>query len=273
MPEHFVDPLVRHRCKAEFQPFPNSFEAIRKEYGVAIEADIFLLRDGTIAVVHNKDVGMSDTEVEELTTDEISELKAGGREEAGAVPLFREYVFNSFDRGIGINVEIKASTPEKAQAAVRAVVDEIEKMKTEGLFAAKQDYPELSLSLHSFSVEALQAARNEMNLKQLSLKLGLLWPSSPERAQDMAISATSFQQSRGRGLDSMPWPDQAIEIAAQVGIDFVDIHASNINAEVIEKAHSRHLKVYAWVVTDAEQARRLLKMGVDKIIYEPRTLL
>ena len=265
MPEHFGDPLIRHRGKAEFQPFPNSFESIRKEYGVAIEADIFLLRDGTIAVVHNKDVGMSDAEVEELTASEISELKAGGRDEAGAVPLFREYVFNSFDRGIGINVEIKASTPEKAQAAARAVVDEIAKMKMEGLFAAKQDYPELSLSLHSFSVEALQAARDEMNPKGLSLKLGLLWPSLPERAGDMAISATSLEQSRVRGLDSMLWPDQAIEIAAEEGIDFVDIHVSNINAEVVEKAHSRHLKVYAWVVTDAEQARHLLEMGVDKI--------
>ena len=63
----------------------------------------------------------------------------------------------------------------------------------------------------------------------------------------------------------MLWPDQAIEIAAEEGIDFVDIHVSNINAEVVEKAHSRHLKVYAWVVTDAEQARHLLEMGVDKI--------
>src|SRR3989344_7419777 len=200
MPENYEDSLIRHRGKSETQPFPNSFEAIRKEYGVAIEADIFLLSDGTIAVVHNKDVGMSDAEVEELTADEVSELKAGGREEGGAVPLFREYVFNSFDRGIGVNVEIKASTPGKAEMAGRAVVDEIEKMKTEGLFTANQDYPELSLSLHSFSIEALQAARDEMSLKGLSLKLGLLWPSSPERALDMTISATALEQSRERGL-------------------------------------------------------------------------
>ncbi len=87
----------------------NSMAAFRaaKESGYGIELDVHLLRDGTLAVIHDSSLARTagvDVKIEELTCQEANLYRLGGTEEK--IPQFSE-VLNLLDGKVPVIVELK----------------------------------------------------------------------------------------------------------------------------------------------------------------------
>jgi len=152
--------VIFHRALDAGQRKPNSFEGIRDRFNVSIECDVFLLVDGTLAVIHEKDVHMSQEEIEAMTMKDLNNLRVKEREsgvQGTPMPLLREYLFLALDRNDRLVIEIKASTPEQAQKNADAIVKEISSFLKDGLSTKgktpSKNYMESALELHSFSVD------------------------------------------------------------------------------------------------------------------------
>ena len=88
----------------------NSMAAFRaaKEAGYGIELDVHLMKDGTLAVIHDsslKRTAGADVAIEELTLSELENYRLEGTEEK--IPLFSE-VLELFDGEAPLIVELKA---------------------------------------------------------------------------------------------------------------------------------------------------------------------
>lgn len=264
--------IIRHRGLREDQEFPNSFEALQEQYKTAIETDIFLLKDGNLAVIHHKDYGLTQEEVENMNLADLEKLKTSSRgmEKSGsAIPLFREYIFNSYDRGIELAIDVKGSSPEMAQKTALAIINEINLMRQAGVFKKIPNYPEESISMHSLSIEALEKIKQELEKIGEKFNLGLFWASTPERAKDIPMSETAIEKTNFLDKKYSDWTGSGIMMAKKLDCKSVNLHATIITPEIIQRAHNEELKVYAWGVTDREKVEKLLAQGVDKIIYDP----
>lgn len=247
---------------------PNSFESFRERYRQAVELDVFLLRDGNIVVVHNKDLNLAQEQVEAMDLAELEKItipdRTGGP--GGLVPLFEEYAYNCLDRGNGLVVEIKASSTEIARKLARKLVKRISEMsKKDKTFSQHPEYKN-QIGLHSFSVKALEEAKKAEVDCDVETPLGLFWSSTPENAKEMEISATAIGRSGYREGDD--WTQKGIDTASAFGLQSINLHWSVINKETVQKAHEKGLHVFAWVVPDEVKAKELEAIGVDKIITE-----
>ncbi len=260
--------IIRHRGLAKDIEQQNSFETQQGQYGISMEADLFLLADGHIAVIHNKDIDRTQEEIESMTLQDIEKLRVPGSNGESMIPLSTELIFNSFDRGNDLLMEIKASSPEKAEALVRAFIGELSQMKHDGIFDGHPEYADTHIGLHSFSAEALEAARSALSEEGLHLQTGLLWPSAHERAHEMAISETALERVGYTEGSTMNWNTAGVDLAKKLGCHSVNLFHAVITSEVVDYAHAQGLKVYAWVVNKPEEVERLLGIGVDKIISE-----
>src|SRR3989344_95476 len=227
------DVLILHRGLTPGQSRPNSFEAIRDKYESAFECDVFMLADGALAIVHNKDMGLSQEQIEAMTTGVFYSLHVKDREtqtEGSPAPLFREYLALALD-------------PKLLQS---------------------------SISLHSFSVEALEEAQDAMREHGVQMKRALFWPSAPARALEMSISATvlSYLEGEYSSTEIPQWTEAGIKLAHQKGFDIIDLQEGVITPDLVRKAHSYGIEVNAWVVNNADRAKVLENMSVDHIITD-----
>lgn len=102
----------------------NSMTAFKnaKEKGYGIELDIHLLKDGTLAVIHDcalKRTTGEDGNIEDLTADELKNYTLEGTEDT--IPTFKE-VLDLYDGTAPIIVELK---PLKNQAALAKAAAEM----------------------------------------------------------------------------------------------------------------------------------------------------
>jgi glycerophosphoryl diester phosphodiesterase len=260
---------IQHRglSSDEGQNKPNSFEGLSGS--APLEMDVFLLKDGTLAVIHNKDFNLSQEEVENLTLPELEKLqvpsRTGGAE--GEVPLFKEALLNSLDRGNELFVEIKASSPAAAEKVADKLVAQIAELSREDkTFAAHPEYLS-QVNLHSFSIEALEAAQEAMVREGVAVPRGLFWPSTPERANDMSISATSLERSGYQ--EGEDWTAAGLLMARQLGVEAIDLQSGTITPGVVSQAREYGLQIVAWVVNhNDEKIKELEALGVDKVLTE-----
>lgn len=101
----------------------NSMAAFRAalEKGYGIELDVHLLKDGTLAVIHDhslKRTAGADVQIEELTAEELSQYRLEGTEET--IPTFRQ-VLELFDGKAPLIVELKAIRGNHAALTDKAV--------------------------------------------------------------------------------------------------------------------------------------------------------
>lgn len=236
------------------------------QYGSRVECDAFTLADGSLAVVHNTDVGVKDQSViEDMTLAEVNtqrhqHLSVDGR--PNSVALLSEYLWLARDRGVGLDIEIKAGDEDTAIKTAESVVAEVLNIDFEDF----QD--EARPAVHSFSVEALIAAIKACGDSREQISIGLLWPSGPNRSDEMEITKTIYRHLEESNIKIDSWALAGVELAARLGFDSIDLHDSIINKEVIEVASKLGLKVVAWVVKDPERLKELESMGVWRVVTE-----
>lgn len=123
--------IVAHRLCGTLAP-ENTLAALKKAASIgvkAVETDVMLTRDGVAVISHDPVLGRavaSDAAVADLTLTDLRELDAGirfGAEWRGEkVPLLTEVIDFALSHGIFLNLEIKPSSDDLADATARETV-------------------------------------------------------------------------------------------------------------------------------------------------------
>lgn len=262
--------FIQHRGLREGKGLPNSFESILKNYRGSVEADAVLLKDGNIAVLHERNFNMSLSDIESLDLKELEQLRipssdpeTGGR----MIPLLREYMGLASDSDTRTALEIKASSAKRAVELVEKILDQFLKMKEEGGFKPNEKFLESNVSLNSFSTEALEEAQKIMKEKKISMSTGFFWPSSEEWAKKVPLFSPALLEEV-EGKENFSWSELGIEIAYKKNFTSIEFQPGEITKELVDRAHAKKIKVGTSVVYDEKTADKLVKMGVDYVTTE-----
>lgn len=123
--------IVAHRLCGTLAP-ENTLAALKKAASIgvkAVETDVMLTRDGVAVISHDPVLGRavaSDAAVADLTLTDLRELDAGIRFGAAwrgeKIPLLTEVIDFALSHGIFLNLEIKPSSDDLADATARETV-------------------------------------------------------------------------------------------------------------------------------------------------------
>ncbi|MBI5728677.1 MAG: hypothetical protein HY983_00320 [Candidatus Magasanikbacteria bacterium] len=264
-------PNIIHRGKWEGQNFPNAFEAFRL-YGGGVEADVMLLSDEkTLGVVHPADFKMRDPDIENMSPEIFAKLKVRAPDQiGGAAPFFREYVAGCYDRGIQVFFEAKGSTPEKAAQTARQIVVTIGDMRAEGAFKVQGKEPSRfieQMGIHSFSPEAVMAAKKALEETGLTLRLGFTWLTSAEHVGKNPIAASALRYYH----EGDTWENAGLKAAHELGCNYVFfVEPGKMTPELVHEAHEFGLELYVFIRSgdnSEELCKRLTSMWVDKLLF------
>ena len=218
--------IVAHRLFGTLAP-ENTLGALKKAAALgikAVETDVMLTRDGVAVISHDPVLGRavaSDAAVAELTLKDLRELDAGIRFGAAwrgeKVPLLTEVIDFALAHGIFLNLEIKPSTDDLADATARETVRIV-----------RERFPGASQPLlSSFSRAALKAAQ----IVAPEIPRGLLlegnvpdWAAAAQDLQvrtvhpDAAMDAAFAAEAHAHGWGVMAWTiDDPAEARKLVG--------------------------------------------------------
>ena len=214
----------------------NTLAALRcgLAYGYrAVEFDVMLAKDGVPVVVHDPELGRTvagSGAISDYTAAQLGSMEAGawlGPQFAGeGVPAFEAVVMYCKAQRIWMNIEIKP-----APGADAATGDAVARA-TRDYFAQEIAAGELLPLLSSFSIEALQAARQ----------------AAPELARGWLVEQI---------------PDDWMQTANE--LDVVAIHCDH---QQLTPALARDIKeqgygLFCYTVNTPERASELLAWGVD----------
>ncbi|RZL03225.1 MAG: glycerophosphodiester phosphodiesterase [Rubrivivax sp.] len=198
------------------------------------ECDVKLSADGQPFLLHDAELDRTTSGhglAGDRSWDELSKLDAGAWHSAAYAgePLLRLDALAHWlhSEGLLVNLEIKPS-PGQDEPTGDVVAREVRR-----LWAGQSTPPLLS----SFSVVALQAAREAAPELPRALLLEALRPGWLDAARDLACVAV-------------------------VG------HHPHLNAENIAQAHAAGLKVLTYTVNEAERAQALWAAGLDGLITD-----
>lgn len=228
--------IIAHRGASHDAP-ENTLAAFRLgwEQGAdAAELDIFLTRDGRIAVLHDATTRRTtgvDLRVADATLAQVQALDAGSKKGAPwtgeRVPALEE-VLAGLPAGKRLLIEIKCG-PEVLPALERAM--------------AASGHAAEALVLIGFDYVTMQAARQR-------------FPRAP------IYWLARYRADKKTG--AMPDIETLIAQAVAARFDGLNLdHKFPMNAAFVAQVRAAGLKLSAWTVNDAAIARRLAAAGID----------
>ena len=227
--------ILAHRGGGTLAP-ENTLAALRcgLAYGYrAVEFDVMLAADGVPVVVHDPQLGRTvagSGAISDYTAAQLAGMEAGawfGPQFAGeGVPTFAAVVEYCKAQRIWMNVEIKPAPGFDAPTGAAVA------RATRGYFAQEIAAGELLPLLSSFSIAALQAARE----------------AAPELARGWLVEAI---------------PDDWVETAQE--LDVVAIHCDHrqLTPALALAVKEEGLGLFCYTVNAPERASELLAWGVD----------
>lgn len=232
---------VGHRGARAAAP-ENTLAAFRRavELGAdGVELDVMLSADGVPIVHHDFKLGRTNNgkgSVRKLTVAQLKRLDAGGWKDPGyageRIPTLAE-VFQTLDRQVVVNVELKINTPW-ATGLEEAVVSEI-----------KRSHMIDMVVVSSFDPFALLRVRDLAP----TLPLGLLY--EPRQWPPL----------------SRAW------LRPLVRPEALHPHHSMVTPRFVAWAKKRGYRINTWTVNEPDEMRRLIKLGVDAIISDTPDVL
>lgn len=229
--------VIAHRGASAEAP-ENTLPAFRRGWqeGDACELDIYLTKDGQIAVIHDattKRTAGLDKPVAQQTLAELQALDAGGWKSpkfAGEkIPTLKD-VIDLLPEKKRLYIEIKCGAE---------VLPELK--RTVDAFPGKT----AQLAIIGFSRETMAAA------KRLLPAVPVYWLASA---------------GKNRQTGAPPEIDALIENCKAAGLDGLDLDQKfPIDAALVTKVHAAGLKVLTWTVNDPETAQKQASAGVDGI--------
>lgn len=231
--------IISHRGESADAP-ENTMAAFRLSWErdvPAFELDVHLTADDKLVVIHDADTertcGVKKV-VKDVPYSELRSLDAGrwkGEQFAGEKLVLLEDVLAALPDGRCCVIEVKVG-PESVPALVRVVR------------AAHK--PADQLKVISFKHETIAAVRKALP------ELQALW-------------LTSFKADEKSG-QMKPTVDEVIARAREIDAQGVNVSFKRpVDADFVNRVHAEGLKFYVWTVDDADEARRLMQLGVDGI--------
>lgn len=234
--------IIAHRGASHEAP-ENTLPAVKlawEKNADAVEIDVYLTRDGKIAVIHDrttKRTGGKDKKVSEQTLAELKTLDVGkwkGKKGAKIVVPTLGEVLATVPRGKRLFIEIKCGAeilPELSRV--------IKKSKKK---------PE-QIVLIGFSFELMKAVKQKFPRHRIS------W-------------LCSFQKNKQTGVWS-PTADKLIKKAKSANLDGLGLSRGGpLDSKFVAEIKAARLELYVWTVNQGSLARQLKGMGVDGIITD-----
>lgn len=230
--------IIAHRGASHDAP-ENTVAAIRlawEQKADLSEFDIYLTRDGHLAVLHDKDTKRtapgSALSVAKSTLAELRQLDVGKwkdpRFTGERIPTLAE-MLAVVPPGKGVFIEVKCG-PEAVPAILRALDD------------AK--LPAALTPVICFNAEVIAAVKKARPDLPAYWLVGL----NPKKGQKPPTAASVVQKARA------------------IHADGVDLSASPaLDAEYAKTIRAAGLKLYVWTVNDVPTAKRMVELGVDGI--------
>jgi glycerophosphoryl diester phosphodiesterase len=229
--------IIAHRGASADAP-ENTLASVRLgwEQGAdAVEVDVYLTRDGRLAVIHDKTTKRTaglDKPVAEQTLAELQSLDAGSWKDARwtgeRIPVLED-VLATVPDGKRLVVEIKDAA---------ATVGELKRV-----FEASGKRPE-QMAIISFELDVCAEAKRAL-------------PDHP------VYYLAEFEQDKATQVWS-PTVAELIEQAHQARVDGLDLSFKGpVDAALVKEARAAGLDVLVWTVDKPEDARRMVEAGVS----------
>jgi glycerophosphoryl diester phosphodiesterase len=212
----------------------------------AVEADVHRLRDGTLVAIHDANLQRTTNGSGWIADMTLAELKA-------------------LDAGSWFNKRYpRKARPEFAGQQVPTLQEIIDLVKNSSadLFIEIKDPERYAPDFESSLLSLVQTNRMEERTRFLSFSAQAL-----RRIKDLRASIpTVFLISRRR--------KDPVEAAIDIRADELGIRFGCLQPSMVEKARSKGIRVSVWTVDAEKDMRRMLEMGVDRIItnYPDRLL-
>jgi len=212
----------------------------------AVEADVHRLRDGTIVAIHDANL--------KRTTDG-----------SGWIADFTLTELKALDAGSWFNKRYpRKARPEFAGLKVPTLQEILDLVKNSSadLFIEIKDPERYAPDFESSLLSLVQKNRMEQRTRFLSFNA-----QSLRRLKQLQASIpTVFLISRS-GKDP-------VQAAAAIPADEVGIRFDCLKPAMVEKARRKGVRISVWTVDAEKDLRRMLEMGVDRIItnYPDRLL-
>ena len=227
--------IIAHRGASYLAP-ENTMASVRLSWkkGADVEVDVYLTKDNRIVVIHDgstKRTGGMDLKVAEATSDELRKLDVGSfksQEYAGEQIPFLDDIVETIPPGRRLFIEVKGA--REVLPYLRELLVRSGKMS--------------QIVIIGFDLETVAESKKLIDVPTY-------WLKGTEKIKD-----------------TEQWIPHDPKLAQRVkdrGLDGLDVHYAGITEEFARAAKASGQKLYVWTVDDPNEARRLVKLGVDGI--------
>ncbi len=254
---------VVHRGGAALWP-ENSLTAFRNALALGariLELDVHLTADGEVAVIHDPTLERTSDGRGSIARCTAADLRrarlrdAGGALTDDCVPILDEVLALAMPTGVTLLVEVKTPGPAvryerrvgRVVAAPGPRYEGLEK-RVLGLLDAA------GLAQRSFIMAFNPAVLTEIRA---------LAPAQPTA---LLVDREHVAESGARSTETVAW-------AMEAQANFLGLHHTLCDAEVVEAARAAGIAVGVFTVNDEEAMRRLAGFGVDVIISDRADLV
>lgn len=232
--------IVAHRGASGYAP-ETTLEAYRLalEMGADyVEADIHMLRDGTLVAMHDADVRRttgSRGKLSDLTLPEIKTLDAG------------KWFNNAYP---------EKARPEYAGLRIPTLQEILDLVRTTsaGCYLETKDPDRYPPILESELISLLYKSGMEKRTRVISFSAQSI---EKIRVLDESIATGLLISKRGK---------DPVKAALRVPADELAIRHDLATAAIVESAHKNGISVSVWTVDREKDFNRVIRLGVDRII-------
>jgi glycerophosphoryl diester phosphodiesterase len=201
---------------------------------VNVELDVYLSKDNRMVVIHDASTRRTagvDLKVKETDSSRLRELDVGrfkGPAFAGERIPFLEEVVASIPPTQKLYIEIKCG--QEILPQLRQLLVESGKLSR--------------VVIIGFDLETVAASKKLIDVPTYWLK------------------SAAKDKNTGQWI---PHDPKLVQTAKDKGLDGLDVDYAGVNEEFVRAVKAAGQKLYVWTVDDPEEAKRLVKLGVDGI--------
>lgn len=227
--------IIAHRGASYLAP-ENTMASVTLgwEKGADVEVDVYLSADNRIVVIHDsttKRTGGTELKIEEATSGELRKLDVGSfkaEEFAGEQVPFLADIIETIPPRRKLYIEIKCG--EEILPFLQRLIVDSGKMS--------------QIVIIGFDLDTVATSKKLIDVPTYWLK----GTAKDEETEEW-----------------IPHDPQLIQIAADNGLDGMDVHYAGVTKQFADSARSSGQKLYVWTVDDPAEAARLANLGVAGI--------
>jgi len=228
--------LIAHRGDSYLFP-ENTLASVVSAWqkGFDAEIDVHLSKDNRIMVIHDADTKRTagiDLKIKQTDSHKLRELEVGSFKDAkflGEPIPFLEEILRTIPPGRRLFVEVKCG-PE--------ILPYLQKLLDESGKRAQ-------IVIIGFDLETMVLAKQQMP------DIPVYWLTVPKKDK--------------KTKKAIPYDPQLVRLVRDKGLDGLDVYYAGVDKRFMDAVKASRQKLYTWTVDDAQEAKHLIKLGVDGI--------